>query len=423
MKTFQRITFVLLAVIVLIWRIDSVLGQTEETKPEKTKIDVEEIGPIEPIREAEHRLGGHDRLFLIEDEWEFKRCSLLLPKLPAINSNTESLLMVMSWKSMPRSLRGVDSDGDTLVIKLDEAEPPKIRNGSYQPPEFLAFKLPAWKGQVRIEINGEPIITILRGAALTDRSNGIWEEILRLHSGGRPTLPQQVRRYKRMWRDKSDGEIKLHIMENKEKFLREDVAPYYNLLFSDLVDIRAKPILPRIFELIDTMGPHDRAFEPAFKSAVGIGGPEVLVQCEKAFKSRNDRSRHAAILILRDLGLPESRHLAYANLADPYQAIGRCSLDLLHRIGTTKDDVPHLIKALEEIERFYVTPKEQRPKVKFYSGDVASSIIYVLGNLGPDATDALPTLQRLATDPRLPLPGFRPDAEAAIKKIKGEAAK
>ncbi len=67
-------------------------------------------------------------------------------------------------------------------------------------------------------------------------------------------------------RNMSDDEIKLHIMENKDKFWREEAAPYYDLLFRDLVDMRAKPIVPRIFALIESMGKHDKSSKPAVEA-------------------------------------------------------------------------------------------------------------------------------------------------------------
>lgn len=58
------------------------------------------------------------------------------------------------------------------------------------------------------------------------------------------------------------------------------------MLFWELIDIRSRSINPRIFDLIESMGPHDKAFEPAFKAVVGIGGPDVLDQCKEGLKSK-----------------------------------------------------------------------------------------------------------------------------------------
>ena len=385
--------------------------------PAARTIAVDEIGEVDAIKDAEHRLGGTDRIFLIEDDWEFNRCVQLLPKLPKIDVAKESLLVIMSWKYTPRTLKAIESQQDLLVIKLDEGKPPGAIADSYHPPKFLVFKLPAWKGPVRVEVNGEPSFTILRGAALTERSNEIWEEILRLHSGGRPTLPQQVRRYKRLWRDTSDQEIKRHIMQNKDKFLREDVAPYYDILFRDLVDIRAKPAIPRIFALIESMGKHDKALRPASNALVGIGGPELIEQCQVAMKSWNPRSRATAMGLLATFALPEMREMAREKIAELDRTVSLNALEILRRIGITKDDVPSMIRALEQVEKYYLARPEDRPKLEYYDGEMGTRLIYSLGELGPDAQEALPILERFTTDPRLPLRAFQKDAQDAINKI------
>ena len=383
----------------------------------QAQIAVKEIGEVAAIKEAEVRLGAIDRMFLIEDQWEFDRCTLLLPKIPTIDLKAESLLVIMSWKYSARTLKGVESEGDTLVIKIDQAKPPGAIADSYHPPKFLVFKIPAWHGPIRFEVNGESSFTIPRGEAVVRQSEKVWEEILRIHSGGRATPAQMVRYYKLRSPGTTEEEIKRVILTDKRKLLAFEPASIYPMLFRELIDIRARPVIPRIFDLIESMGPFDKAFEPAFKAVVGIGGPDVLDHCKKGLKSWNPRSRHAAMLILRDLSLPESRPLAYDHLGDVQQEVARCALDLLHHIGTTKDDVPAMIRALEEIERYHLTPEKERPNWAVYSTDVGSSIMFRLASLGPEAKAALPILERFATDPRLP--GlFQPDAKNAIEKIK-----
>jgi hypothetical protein len=283
--------------------------------------------------------------------------------------------------------------------------------------------LPAWKTSVRIEINEEPKFTILRGAELSARTSEIWEEILRLHSGGRPTLPQQVRRYKGMWRDMSDEEIKLHIMSNKDKFMREEAAPYYDLLFRDLVDIRAKPAIPRIFALIESMGKHDKASPPAVKALVGIGGPEVVAESKTAMNSLNPRARATAFGLLAEFATPDMREMARVKVAELDRTAALNSLMILRRIGITKDDVPFLIHALDQVAKFYAKELEVQPFVEFYDGEVGQQLILKLGKLGPDSAEALPLLERFTTDSRLPLQAFQKNAQEAIDKIKKEQPK
>jgi hypothetical protein len=417
MKSFQCSEFALTSIIIVVWQAASVLAQTDKAKAD-TKVAVEQIGPVEPIWEAEHLLGGHNRIFLIEDEWEHERCSRVLPKLPTVDLRSESLLVIMSWKSMPRTFTAAEVDQGTLAIKIAEAEPPKVSNGSYEQPDFLVFKLPLWNGPVRVVINDKPSFTIQRGEQSERISTEIWEEILRVHSGGRPTTDQMVRHYKRMWRKMPDSEIRKRVLT--EKKLADYVEPraVYEILFRDLVDLRAKSITPRIFELIDTMGRHDEAFGPACTAIVGIGGSDLLGRCKDAFKSWNPRSHHAAIIILKTLSIPESRTFAYEHLADVNESVGRGSLDLLYRLGMTKGDVPHLVAALEKVEKYYVSWAKGEVKDQYFAGDVAPSIIYALGDLGPEAKEALPAIHRFEK-----YPFYRDDAEKAIKKIKGDAAK
>jgi hypothetical protein len=396
-------------------------GQTSDKSPERNDVAVEDFGKVKVVKDGEHRFGATELTFLIEDQWEFERCALLLPNLPKIDLKTESLLVIMSWKSRPRTLQSIHSEDETLVIQVNEAKPAGFEARFYEPPDFLVFKIRAWSGPVRFELNGNNEFTIVRGEALAKRGNELWEEILRLHSGGRPTREQVVTYYKRRAPDTSDEEIRRIIFTDKNKYLAVDPASLYPILFRELIDTRARTIIPRIFQLIESMGQHDKAFDQAFKAVVGIGGPEVLDHCRKGLKSWNPRSRHAAMLILRDLGLPESRSLAHEHLASMQQEVARCALDLLYRIGTTKEDAPAMISALEEIERFYLTPPNERPKVAHYSSDVGTSIMYRLGSLGPDAEAALPVLERFAIDPRLPVPSFQPDAKKAIEKIRAGA--
>jgi hypothetical protein len=82
-----------------------------------------------------------------------------------------------------------------------------------------------------------------------------------------------------------------------------------------------------------------------------------------------------------------------------------------------------MIRALERVEQFYLAKPEDRPKVAYYDGEMGTRLIYSLGGLGPDAKQALPVLERFASDPRLPLPGFQKDAQEAINKIKARASK
>jgi hypothetical protein len=74
----------------------------------------------------------------------------------------ESLLILMNWKWRPRSIEFVRSEGDTLVIGVQEGQPPGAIADSYHPPKYLVARLPIWSGPVRFEVNGKRRFTIER---------------------------------------------------------------------------------------------------------------------------------------------------------------------------------------------------------------------------------------------------------------------
>jgi hypothetical protein len=215
----------------------------------------------------------------------------------------------------------------------------------------------------------------------------------------------------------SDQEVKQQIMENKEKFARDDVLAYYEILFRDLVDIRAKPAIPRIFALIESMGKHDKALRPASDALIGIGGPEVVEHCNIAANSWNPRSRATAMGLLAIFALPEMREMAREKISELDRTVSLNALEILRRIGITKDDVPSMINALEQVAKYYAKELKNPPKLEYYDGEMGQRLIYELGELGPDAAKAIPILERFTTDTRLPLRAFQKNAQDAIDKI------
>jgi len=384
---------------------------------ETTNIKVDDVGPIDPIKEGETRFGGTDRMFLIEDQWELDRCTRLLPKLPKIDLRKESLLIIMSWKSMPRLLESVRAEGDTLVVRVTQARPAQSETLDYHPPTFLVFKIPAWPGPVRFDVNGKIQFTIPRGKALADKSSEIWDEILRIHSGGGATLNEKVRYYKRYWLDMTEDEVRATIITHeKDKFRNLDLDKLYPLVFDDLIAIRATPAIPRIFELIQTMAPHDKALGPAIKALVAIGGPDAVEGCKKALLSTNTQSRRAAMGILATFALPETRQLARDKLIDRDDHVSVAAFMLLQNIGIGKVDVPAMIKGLEGAKAYYMSPGDFPEKRPYgYTGELPRRLIYSFGELGPSARDALPILKEVASEPALR--GFQEDAVKAIVKI------
>jgi hypothetical protein len=395
------------------------LLDSQSTIAETTNnIKFQDVGPIEPIKEGEFRFGGTDRMFLVEDQWEFDRCTRLLPKLPKVElQKKESLLIIMSWKSMPRLLDSVRAEGDTLVVRVTQARPARSETLDYHPPTFLIFKIPAWPGPVRFDVNGKIQFTIPRGKALADKSSEIWEEILRIHSGGGGTLSEKVRYYKRYWLDMTEDEVRTTIITHeKDKFRNLDLDKLYPLVFDDLIAIRATPAIPRIFELIQTMAPHDKALGPAKGALVAIGGPDVVEGCKKALVSTNTQSRRAAMGILATFALPETRQLARDKLIDRDDHVSVTAFMLLQNIGIGKVDVPAMVKGLEGAKAYYMSPGDFPEKRPYgYNGELPRRLIFSFGELGPSARDALPILKEVASEPTLR--GFREDAVKAIVKI------
>jgi hypothetical protein len=383
----------------------------------------EEVLTLDCVNEGEYRLGAYERIFLIEDQWEFDRYKLLIPKLPIVNFATDSLLVVAGWDSRLRSIHTVRSDDDTLVISIKQNPPSRNETGMSRA-KFQIVRLPAWDGPVRFEINNKEAFTVLRGDNLKTRVDELWNEILRIRSGGRPTLDQLLGYYRKQWAESIDeSELRKTVIGLQKKRPSIDPQPLYYELFSKLIDLRAINAVPRIFSLIDTMdtmGMNDEAFDPAWKTLVAIGGPDVVTGCRQALLSRNPQSRGAAILVLRDLGLPETRDVAYAHLAGPDIQVARCSLDLLKNIGLTKQDVPILVQAIQDLESRMFDPSrgEKSKIVGTASSEDIGSLIYTIGTLGPEASDAIPVLEQLASHPRFPLSKtLQKYAQDALTKI------
>jgi hypothetical protein len=380
-----------------------------------------DLGSFSAIDEGEFKLGPRDRMFLIEDQWEFDRCARFTPKLPHVDIQAESLLVIMSWDSKPRSVRSLKSAGDTLIVKVDQGMVLPTMEGFYSAPRFRIYTIPAWPGPVRFEVNGVEKFTILRGKALEARSDELSEEALRIHSGGSPTLRQMTRYYAPMWPMASEASAAEIIARNEGKY-RESIG-VQNLLtmvVSNLVDIRAKPALPRMFALLESMGQDDPGYEPIVKGIVGIGGLELEDDCRKALTSWNPRSCHAAMWVLTDLALPDTRQIAYERLASLDDEEARGALNLLCRLGITKEDAPAMTTALADLDELYEVPPEKRVKAAMYLCDVVDSLVFQLGKLGPGAKEALPVLERRAARQRSPNDSPENRADEAIKKIRGE---
>lgn len=218
------------------------------------------LGPVTAVHDAEYRLGPRLRRFsLIDNQWEFDRCARLLHGLPQIDIVKESLLLILSSPNAPIKLEEINIDDETLVLALSHEAGVQSENREYRQPSFDLYKFPLWSGPIRFEINHEPQFTILRGEALEKQCAELWEEILRLHSGGRPNRPELIKFYRAQWPKASDKEIIEYVMKNKDTAWRINPQAMYDNAFEELVNIRAKPLIARLFALIESMGKFDKA--------------------------------------------------------------------------------------------------------------------------------------------------------------------
>jgi len=388
-------------------------------------IAFKEVGQLDGIGGSETRFGTRDRMIFVDDVWELDRCARLIPDLPWIDLRKESLLILMNWKWQPRSIESVHSEGDTLIIGLKEPPPPTAIADSWHPPKYLVARLPVWPGPVRFEVNGQLRFTMERGEKLAKLADQIWEEILTLHSGGRVNRIEFVRYLKSRSPNISDQEA-IEAAFDKTKLLSTPAAAVYPMLFAELVDIRARPIIPRIFELLKATGKFDPILEHANNSLIGIGGPEVIVHAKEALNSLNPRCRETTMRALAGIGDPEARPIAYECFNSADLAAVRDGLTLLNGIGPRREDVPEIVRGMQQFESLLFDPQIATRTVSYGSAseEQISTAIYTLGSLGAQAEDALPTLEQMATKPRYPLStSLQEPAQKAVEKIKIDLSK
>ncbi len=387
---------------------------------EPTYIAYTKAGLLDGVGGAEFRFGTRDRMIFVDDIWELDRYARLIPDLPWIDLRKESLLVLMSWKGRPRSIDFIHSEGDTLVIGVKEAPSPTAIADSYHPPQYLVARLPVWRGPVRFEVNGKRWFTIVRGDELNQRADQIWEEILDLHSGGRVSGIGYVHYLQNLSPDISDDQAIKEAFD-KQKLFSTPAKAIYPILFQELIDIRARPAIPRIFELIQATGKFDPILEHTTSALVGIGGPDLDSYCQEALKSWNSRSREAAMGVLAAVGNPATRPMAYDLMNGPDIRSIRGGLSILSGIGLRKEDVPTLVRSMKRLESImFNAPNDNRgPGFEGSSSDDMCAFIYTLAELGAQAEDALPALEQMATKPRFPLSTtLQEPAQKAVEKIK-----
>jgi hypothetical protein len=399
--------------------------QSFDFSVQPTDVAFKEVGQLEGIKDAEFRLGGRNRMIFVDDIWELDRCARLIPDLPWINVRKESLAILMNWTTRPRSIKTIHTNDATLVVEVEEKEVEPERNHPEGHGQFYVAHLPKWEGPIRFELQGKPQFTILRGEALDQRANQIWEEILRLHSGGYVNRIELAHYYQNLWPSATDQQIVEDVFKDKNKLITTPAKVVYPMLFGELVNIRARSVIPRVFELIQSTGKFDPILEEAGKSLIGIGGPELVQNCKQAIESSNPRSREAAMGVLATIGDPDTRALAYDlmfNGTDLRRIRG--GLSILCGIGPQKADVPEIVKSMQRLESllFSTTNYDRGPEFEGSSSDDICAFIYTLSNLGSQAEDALPVLEQMAEKPRFELSSsLKEAARKAVAKIKGKA--
>jgi hypothetical protein len=276
-------------------------------------------------------------------------------------------------------------------------------------------KMPRWSGPIRFIVNGQQRFTLLRGKALADFSYETWEELLRLHSGGIPDGSIVKRFWKQQWPDASDEQLMEKLSEYRKNYHRANPAQFYPLLMRDLIDTRARDSIPRLFQLFDAMGEHDKAMQPAVDAVIALGGPNVVEHCSRALKSENRRSRYAAMLILTRLQAPEGRSLAYPHLADSDARLCRGALNFLRSIGIVEEDGPHFVNALEKLESRAKEPRDPDPRERYTDWSTANELIDLMLSLEEVPAHGKEVLERIAAS--FPVLIVKTHAEKALQSI------
>lgn len=364
-------------------------------------VSFEVVGALDGIKDGPYRIGGLNRMFVIDNEWDVRRYRLVIPDLPEIDPTDEMLIVLLSWHTRERSLGSITIDRDTMTLRVDQPPPSQPPSMEYRPPKFIVARTKAWDGHICFMLNGEDHHMIWKGDALVDESTLLWHEILRLYNRGEPTREQSLA----YWRENhyrnpnlSDGEI----LARTRSYTITNRKSFYSWLFRDLADMRATPIVPEMFALVEAMEQHDPAFSAVVSTLTAIGGDAVVDGCRHALRSPNPESRRLAIGVLRHLGLPEFRKLAYVALYDDHESVSRNALGILLQLGLDEADVQRLLDFVLDQEESLSSP------------DVLGSVIYQLGELGTHARPAINALERLTHHRHR---GLRRRATEALEKI------
>lgn len=349
-------------------------------------VPFEVVAEIRGNEDAHVRIGDFQRMFIIDNQWDLRRYSMLIPDLPQIDTSQDLLVVVVSWPLRSRSFTAACiQDGTTLAIEIGEAPPPQVADGMYRPPTFLIAQTHAWSGPISFSVNGKHHHTILRGEVLARQSRELWQEIERVHKGGEPTRERALRYWRHShFRDSnlSDDEILLKTAE----YGIADREAYFEFAFNELARIGPAPILPELIAFAERMEQHDPAQSGLANTLIALGGQPVVDSCKRLLQSENVYARRLGIGVLITFGFPEFRPIAIAALFDTDESVIRGALELLNRIGLNETDVDYLLDVIELAEE---------RDFKTYS--IVTSILYDLGELGAKAQGAIGTLQRLTS--------------------------
>jgi hypothetical protein len=122
---------------------------------------------------------------------------------------------------------------------------------------------------------------------------------------------------------------------------------------------------------------------------------------------------------------PETRTFAYNCLNSSDLALVRDGLALIEKIGARREDVPAIVRGIQQFEFLLFDPTIKSRIVSYSSAseDQIFQAILTCQSLGAQAEDALPMLEQMATKPRYPQSStLQKAAQAAVDKIKGALA-
>jgi hypothetical protein len=165
----------------------------------------------------------------------------------------------------------------------------------------------------------------------------------------------------------------------------------------------ASPATAKLTELLSSSDAEVRGASADALAQIGPGAAHAVPELSKLLADSSPRVRCQAALALKAMGAKSSPAVPELTraLADPVPFVRAGAADALGAIGpASRSAVPRFI------ERLRIDPGPNY---------VLDSAIYALGDIGPDAREAISALEEISHRPRLTVP-----AQEAILKIQGK---